>query len=244
MFNQILFTIIGLLMLAGTSVGTVALSKEVFAGDHSKNTSNTSVETPLAQIDEKAAAEVPAPVGNSVQKTSVATSGSVAATTVVTEDCSNDFRGKDHDEDDEDEDEDEDRDDDEDRKGNCISVVTMVPATAGIAETSASASVSTPAPSAPVSAPVSKPVAQPATKAPSAYTLAEIAAHNSAASCYSAINGSVYDLSSFVSRHPGGSAAIKSLCGVDGTAAYMGQHGGSSRPANELASLKIGTVAP
>ncbi len=75
------------------------------------------------------------------------------------------------------------------------------------------------------------------------FTLAQIATHNSAASCYSAISGNVYDLSSFVSQHPGGASAIKSLCGVDGTAAYNGQHGGSGRPASELASLKIGVLA-
>ena len=74
------------------------------------------------------------------------------------------------------------------------------------------------------------------------FTMAQIATHNSAASCYSAINGSVYDLTSFISQHPGGQSAIKSLCGVDGTAAYNGQHGGAGRPASELASLKIGVV--
>lgn len=74
------------------------------------------------------------------------------------------------------------------------------------------------------------------------FTLAQIAAHNNAASCYTAINGNVYDLTSFISRHPGGAAAIKSLCGVDGTSAYNGQHGSSGRPANELASLKIGAL--
>jgi cytochrome b involved in lipid metabolism len=93
------------------------------------------------------------------------------------------------------------------------------------------------------SAPATKPSTAPAPATVDAYTLAQLATHNSSASCYSAINGSVYDLTSFVSHHPGGAAAIKSLCGVDGTAAYNGQHGGSRRPANELASLKIGVLA-
>lgn len=75
------------------------------------------------------------------------------------------------------------------------------------------------------------------------FTLAQVATHNNSASCYSAINGGVYDLTSFITQHPGGVAAIKSLCGVDGTSAYNGQHGSSRRPANELASLKIGVLA-
>lgn len=92
-------------------------------------------------------------------------------------------------------------------------------------------------------APATKPTQTQTSQAANTYTLAQVASHNSAASCYSAINGSVYDLTSFVSRHPGGAAAIKSLCGVDGTAAYNNQHGGSGRPASELASLRIGSLA-
>lgn len=95
-------------------------------------------------------------------------------------------------------------------------------------------------------APTATATKPPTTSAPTtaaSYTLAQVATHNSSASCYSAINGNVYDLTSFISQHPGGAAAIKSLCGVDGTAAYNGQHGGSRRPANELAGLKIGVLA-
>lgn len=77
----------------------------------------------------------------------------------------------------------------------------------------------------------------------SMYTMAQVAAHNTKASCYTAISGYVYDLTSFVSNHPGGQAAIASICGVDGTSAFSGQHGGQGRPANELAGLKIGVVA-
>lgn len=95
-------------------------------------------------------------------------------------------------------------------------------------------------------------VSQSATPAPSAqttqtassggYTMAQVATHNSASSCYTAINGSVYDLTSFIYKHPGGPGAILSLCGTDGTAAFMAQHGGQGRPERELATLKIGTL--
>lgn len=104
----------------------------------------------------------------------------------------------------------------------------------------------TPAPQAPTATPA---VTQPSTTAPTptsatpSFTMAQIATHNSASSCYAAVNGSVYDLTSFINRHPGGAARILTLCGTDGTAAFEGQHGGQRRPANELAGLKIGTLA-
>lgn len=74
------------------------------------------------------------------------------------------------------------------------------------------------------------------------YTLADIQAHNTQASCWSAISGDVYDLTSWISRHPGGQQTIIGLCGIDGTAAYTGQHGNSRRPKAMLVLLKIGTL--
>jgi cytochrome b involved in lipid metabolism len=76
----------------------------------------------------------------------------------------------------------------------------------------------------------------------SAYTLADVALHASAASCWTAISGSVYDVTSWIGRHPGGSAAILSLCGKDGTSVFTGQHGGQPRPASELAGFRIGAL--
>lgn len=91
-----------------------------------------------------------------------------------------------------------------------------------------------------------------ATPAPSAtatskvagtYNSADLAKHASAASCWSAINGNVYDLTKWISRHPGGPSVIKSLCGIDGSAMFDNQHGGQSRPASALAQYKIGKFA-
>jgi uncharacterized membrane protein len=75
------------------------------------------------------------------------------------------------------------------------------------------------------------------------YTLADLKKHATAASCWSAINGNVYDLTKWINRHPGGANVIKGLCGRDGTAGFNGQHGGQSRPASELAAFKIGKFA-
>jgi cytochrome b involved in lipid metabolism len=74
-------------------------------------------------------------------------------------------------------------------------------------------------------------------------TLATIAKHNSRSSCWSAVNGGVYDLTSWIPNHPGGEQAILSMCGVDGSSGYNGQHGSSSKPARMLAGFKIGTLA-
>jgi len=74
------------------------------------------------------------------------------------------------------------------------------------------------------------------------YTMKEIAMHNSLKSCYTAVNGSVYDLTEFIDQHPGGIQAIESLCGIDGTAGFQAQHEGQRRSENELASVKIGIL--
>lgn len=75
------------------------------------------------------------------------------------------------------------------------------------------------------------------------FTMAEVANHSSASDCYTVIEGSVYDLSNFVGKHPGGEEAIMSICGKDGTAAFSAQHGDDRRPNNTLSSLKIGALA-
>lgn len=75
------------------------------------------------------------------------------------------------------------------------------------------------------------------------FTLAEVAQHADSTSCYSAINGSVYDLTNWISQHPGGEGAILSICGKDGTAAFSGQHGSDPRANQILSTMKIGTLA-
>ncbi len=74
-------------------------------------------------------------------------------------------------------------------------------------------------------------------------TLSEVATHNSATSCYVAISGSVYDVTSFVNKHPGGPSRILKQCGTDATEEFMDQHGGDSRPESTLATFKIAALA-
>lgn len=74
------------------------------------------------------------------------------------------------------------------------------------------------------------------------YTRADVALHKTQADCWTAVDGSVYDVSAWIAQHPGGAGTIISMCGTDGSAAFGGQHGGQRRPATELASFKIGTL--
>jgi hypothetical protein len=77
----------------------------------------------------------------------------------------------------------------------------------------------------------------------SAYTMAKVKENNSATSCWSVINGKVYDLTKWINSHPGGSSAIKGLCGIDGTASFTAQHRGQGSPASTLAMYLLGPLA-
>jgi cytochrome b involved in lipid metabolism len=74
------------------------------------------------------------------------------------------------------------------------------------------------------------------------YTSAEVSAHASVQSCWSIVNGKVYDLTPWISQHPGGASAFKRMCGVDGSADFNGQHSGQARPERELAGFFIGVL--
>jgi cytochrome b involved in lipid metabolism len=96
------------------------------------------------------------------------------------------------------------------------------------------------------SQPTTDPTTEPrpsASSKPGTYTAAEVAKHNSASSCWSVVTGKVYDLTSYVSSHPGGANVIKAICGKDGTAAFTGQHGGAARPNNTLDGFFLGTLS-
>ncbi len=75
------------------------------------------------------------------------------------------------------------------------------------------------------------------------FTLADLATHSDRTSCYTTINGSVYDLTNYIDRHPGGASKILRICGKDGTSLFEDQHGGQQKPEQILASLKVGVLA-
>ena len=76
----------------------------------------------------------------------------------------------------------------------------------------------------------------------SKYSMANIAKNNSTSSCWAAISGKAYDLTDWISRHPGGAGAIVSICGTDATSVFQGRHGGQSGPASSLSAYLLGDV--
>ena len=75
------------------------------------------------------------------------------------------------------------------------------------------------------------------------YSLKDVAKHSSSTSCWSAIDGNVYDLTNWINRHPGGAAVIKAICGKDGSASFNSQHSGQRRPADELKNYLLGALS-
>src|SRR6185503_18872617 len=81
-------------------------------------------------------------------------------------------------------------------------------------------------------APLVTPPTNPGSSNNKSYTLATVATHNSQSSCWTTISGKVYDLTTWIGQHPGGEQAIISICGKDGTSAFLGQHGGQQKQAD------------
>ena len=74
------------------------------------------------------------------------------------------------------------------------------------------------------------------------YSMTNVATHKDGTSCWTVINGGVYDVTSWINQHPGGPDAILSLCGKDGSSTFTNQHEGQMRPEQELAGFKIGVL--
>jgi cytochrome b involved in lipid metabolism len=84
------------------------------------------------------------------------------------------------------------------------------------------------------------------------YTEEEVAQHTSGDDCWTIIGDSVYDITSYIPRHPGGSEILLA-CGVDGSSLFnqrqdeKGNAIGSGTPhgsnaADQLAKLLIGSL--
>jgi cytochrome b involved in lipid metabolism len=84
--------------------------------------------------------------------------------------------------------------------------------------------------------------ALPGTGTTVALTSAEVQKHNTGTDCWSVIKGEVYDLTAYVKDHPGGAALIKAICGLDGSAAFAGEHAGAAKPKNILAAFALGPL--
>ncbi len=72
----------------------------------------------------------------------------------------------------------------------------------------------------------------------------EVAKHNSKEDCWTIVSGNVYDISDYISQHPGGNVIVQS-CGNDGTALFEkrktseGDSIGSGTPHSSQAQLQL-----
>lgn len=117
------------------------------------------------------------------------------------------------------------------------SVASASPSVSAPASPSASATTPSASPSAPAS------VTPSATPTTNALTMANVKQHNSAASCWSVVDGNVYDLTTWIPRHKGGQQRILSMCGVDATGAFRAEHGTAGLANTTLAGFKLGALA-
>lgn len=85
--------------------------------------------------------------------------------------------------------------------------------------------------------------AAPGASAAAGFTLADVQAHSTPADCWTVVNGTVYDVTDWITRHPGGPGVIKAMCGTDATSSFQDQHKGQGEPNQELASFEVGPLA-
>lgn len=74
------------------------------------------------------------------------------------------------------------------------------------------------------------------------YAMTDIASHNTKSDCWLVVEGKVYDVTSFISEHPGGDDILKG-CGKDATSLFMSEREhAEENAASYLPQFQIGTV--
>lgn len=79
------------------------------------------------------------------------------------------------------------------------------------------------------------------------FTVVDVAQHKTSSDCWTIIDTNVYDIRSYIPRHPGGDEILKA-CGTNGTDLFKGndpngREGGHSGSAtSQLAELKVGDL--
>lgn len=61
-------------------------------------------------------------------------------------------------------------------------------------------------------------------------TLKAVKIHNIPANCWAVVNRKVFDLTAWISQHPGGSSRVIAMCGKDASRAFKAQHGEQPSP--------------
>ena len=73
-------------------------------------------------------------------------------------------------------------------------------------------------------------------------SMTTVAQKNTPENCWAVVSNNVYNLTAYITAHPGGAANITKLCGTDATAAFTNQHGQSAKPNTTLNSFVIGAL--
>lgn len=74
------------------------------------------------------------------------------------------------------------------------------------------------------------------------FTMDDVRLRNSPDACWTVVDGAVYDVTSFIQRHPAGPRYITAMCGKDASEGFGGQHQGQDEPEEWLATLRIGSI--
>lgn len=78
-----------------------------------------------------------------------------------------------------------------------------------------------------------------------AYSLEEVASHNTGADCWIVVGDSVYDITAYIDRHPTPSSVVTPWCGTDATRAMRTKgYGRDHSPAawSALEAWRVGAV--
>lgn len=73
---------------------------------------------------------------------------------------------------------------------------------------------------------------------PKTYTAADVAPHNTAKDCWLIIENQVFNVTQFLSEHPGGINMIMPYCGKEATAAFQSKGGSGGTHSQSAQSLK------
>lgn len=74
------------------------------------------------------------------------------------------------------------------------------------------------------------------------WTMADVKRHAKSSDCWTVVSGAVYSMTAYIDAHPGGSATIIGMCGIDATKAYMAIHANSPSAAADLKKTRIGKL--
>jgi len=84
--------------------------------------------------------------------------------------------------------------------------------------------------------------AAPGARPTASYTLAQVKKHNKASDCWTVVSKSVYKITAWIPKHPGGSGSVVAMCGKDGSALFASKHGKDNVAKGVLGKYKIGTL--